>query len=87
MVNDRAPRMGTQDYAGYLDRAAAARSAEEVQHLRTELMHRWRGDPRADDLAEVLYAHQAQLAARETTLRGEASRIQSRLHSPAQRRV
>ena len=79
MANDRAPRMSTQDYASYIDRGAAATTAAEVQHIRTELMQRWRGDPRAEDLAETLYAHQEHLAAREFMLWVESSRIRGRI--------
>ena len=78
MADDHAPRMSNQEYFRCLDQAARATRAEEVQGLRTEVMRRWRGDPRADDLVEALYAHQERLAARENTLRLEAGRILSR---------
>ncbi len=78
MADDHAPRMSNQDYFRCLDQAATATRAEQVQGLRTEVMRRWRGDPRADDLVEALYAHQERLATRENTLRLEAGRILSR---------
>ena len=78
MADDHAPRMSNHEYFRCLDQAATATRAEQVQGLRTEVMRRWRGDPRADDLVEALYAHQERLAARENTLRLEAGRILSR---------
>jgi hypothetical protein len=77
MANDHAPRMSTREYFSYLDQGAEATTAADVQHLRTDLMHRWPGDPRAEDLTETLFMHQEQLAARENTLRVEAGRILS----------
>jgi hypothetical protein len=58
MADDRAPRMPNRDYFECMERAAGARSAAEVAQLRLEMMRRWAGDPRADDLSEALYAHQ-----------------------------
>jgi hypothetical protein len=58
MADDRAPRMPDQDYFECMERAAGARSAAEVARVRSEVMGRWAGDPRADDLSEALYAHQ-----------------------------
>ena len=55
--DDRAPRMSNLDYFRFLDRAANATSEAEVERIRAEVMQRWRGDPRADDLTEALYAH------------------------------
>ena len=75
MANDHAPRMSTREYFRYLDESAEAITAADVQHLRTDLMHKWPGDPRADDLTETLYMHQEQLAARKNTLRVETGRI------------
>jgi hypothetical protein len=58
MADDRAPRMPDQDYFECMERAAGARSAAEVARVRSEVMGRWAGDPRADDLSEALYHHQ-----------------------------
>jgi hypothetical protein len=79
VANDRAPRMSTKAYASYIDRGAAAMTAAEVKQLRTELLQRWRGDPRAEDLAETLYAHEEHLAAREILVWVEARRTHSRV--------
>ena len=57
MSDDRAPRITTREYYRCLERAAEASSAEEIRQLRDEVMRHWRGDPRADDLTEALYAH------------------------------
>ena len=57
MSDDRAPRITTREYYRCLERAAEASSAEEIRQLRDEMMRHWRGDPRADDLTEALYAH------------------------------
>jgi hypothetical protein len=62
VIDERTPRMSTQDYFACLDRAARARGPAEVRQLRLEVMRRWRGDPRADDLVEALYAHLERLA-------------------------
>ena len=80
-MTDRARRLSTHEYTTYVDRGAAASSAAQVERLRTQLLERWRGDRRAEELADVLYAHQERLAAREHTLRLGAGRIQSRLES------
>ncbi len=74
VASDDVQQMSTREYFSYLDRGAAATTAQDVQHLRTELMHCWRDDPRAEDLTETLYAHQEQLAARENTVLGEGDR-------------
>ena len=87
MANDHAPRMSTREYFSYLDEGAEATTAADVQHLRTDLMYRWPGDPRADDLTETLYMHQEQLAARENTLRVEAGHILSEHADHAGRRT
>ena len=79
MASDYAPRMSTQDYDRCLERAAAAARAADVERLRADVMARWRGDPRADDLVETLYVHQERLAARENTHEHEASRVTSRV--------
>jgi hypothetical protein len=68
-------QMSTREYFSYLDQGAAATKAEDVQHLRTDLMRRWPGDPRADDLTEALYAHQERLAVHEGALRVQAGRL------------
>ena len=69
MASNYAPSMSTEDYLYCLGKVSRATNAEEVQRLRTAILRRWRGDPRAYDLAEALYAHQERLAAREHTLR------------------
>ena len=79
MANDYAPRMSTREYFRYLDRGTETTTGADAQHLCTELMHRWRGDPKADDLTETLCAHQEQLAAREHALRLEAGRRSGRV--------
>ena len=79
MTNDRAPCMSNQDYFQCLDQAATASRADDVHRIRAEVSERWKGDPRADELADALYAHQERLAARENTLRVEASRLAPRL--------
>ena len=79
MASDYAPRMSAQDYDRCLDQAAAAARAADVERLRMDVMVRWRGDPRADDLVETLYLHQEGLAAREAVRPPEASRITSRV--------
>jgi hypothetical protein len=62
MVDDHAPRMSSHDYDRCIDSAADARTAEEIARLRAEVLRRWGGDPRANDLIEVLYAHEFALA-------------------------
>ena len=62
MVDDHAPRMSSHDYDRCIDRAANARTAGEISRLRAEVLRRWGGDPRANDLIEVLYAHEFALA-------------------------
>jgi hypothetical protein len=49
--------MSNDDYFRCLETAANARSEEEILRVRAEVLARWRGDPRADDLSEALYAH------------------------------
>ncbi len=78
MASDDVRQMSTREYFSYLDRGAAATRAEDVQHLRTDLMRRWSGDPRADDLTEALYAHQERLAVHEDRLRVHAGRLMRR---------
>ncbi len=85
MASNYAPGMSTDDYVYCLGKASRATSAEEVQGLRTAVLRRWSGDPRAAELADVLYARQERLAARENTLRVEGSRMRSRLESRAGR--
>ena len=55
-------RMSNEDYFRSLDAGALARTPEEVARIRAEVARRWRGDPRADDLTEALYAHEERLA-------------------------
>ena len=83
MASNYAPSMSTDDYLYCLGKASRATSAEEVQRLRTAVLRRWRGDPRAPELADALYARQERLAARENTLRVEATRIRGRLKTRA----
>src|SRR5919204_4748512 len=72
MVDDHAPRMSSHDYDRCIDRAANARTAEEIARLRAEVSRRWGGDPRANDLIEVLYAHETALAGGEAVAQVEA---------------
>ncbi len=85
MASNYAPSMSTDDYLYCLGKATKATSAEEVQRLRTAVLRRWSGDPRAAELADALYARQERLAARENALRVEASRIRRRHESRAGR--
>ncbi|HEU4565130.1 MAG TPA: hypothetical protein VFS05_10795 [Gemmatimonadaceae bacterium] len=62
MIQDHSSRMSTHEYFACIDRAARATAPEEVRRLRGDVVQRWRGDPRADDLAEALYAHEERLA-------------------------
>jgi hypothetical protein len=83
--------MSTHEYFRCIDRAARATAPQEVRELRAEVLRRWQGDPRADDLAEALYAHLERLAGDlpdgaepvgQTGLgeaRGSLSRIESRI--------
>lgn len=79
------PRMSTQDYLSYLDRAAAATSPMDVERLRGEVLERWRDDPWAADLDQALHLHHERLAARENRLRSEAGRSASRVNSHSRR--
>ena len=81
------PRMSQEEYSYYLDWAAKATAAAEVQHLRARLLRRWPGDPRTEHLADALYAHQERLAAREHARRLEAGRIGSHIESRIVRRT
>jgi hypothetical protein len=82
--------MSTHDYFRCIDRAARATAPDEVRELRAEVLRRWHGDPRADDLAEALYAHLERLAGeppvevevdepRTDEPRALSSRIESRI--------
>ena len=62
MANDYAPRMSNESYFDFLERGAMSARPEDVRELRHEVMQRFRGDARADDLAEALYAHEVRLA-------------------------
>ncbi len=62
MASDHAPRMSNEEYFRCLEAAANAPSADEVWRIRGEVLHRFRGDARADDLCEALHAHAARLA-------------------------
>lgn len=66
MTEEHAPRMSSRDYYSCIDRAARARRPDEIRNLRGDVRQRWRGDPRADDLAEALYAHEERLAGRQS---------------------
>ncbi len=79
MASDYAPRMSIQEYDRCLDRAAAAARAADVERLRADVMARWRGDPRAEDLVETLYVHQERLAAGENTHQHDTTRVTSRV--------
>ncbi len=68
MPDDRAQRLSNLEYYQYLEQAAAAKSAAQVRGIRTEVIRLYRGDPRADDLAEALYAHAERLDGRESWL-------------------
>jgi hypothetical protein len=57
--------MSRGDYEGCLDRAARATHPTEIAALRAELVERWKGDPRAEDLLELLYEHEATLGGSE----------------------
>ena len=85
MASDDVQQMSTREYFSYLDRGAAATRAEDVQHLRTDLMRRWPGDRRAVDLTETLYAHQERLAVHEDVLRVQAGRLLRRAASRIRR--
>ena len=80
MSNDHAPRMTSDEYFRCLDAAAGARSADDVWRIRGEILHKFRGDARADDLCEALHAHASRLAGEGYIARrvvGERSRSQS----------
>ena len=71
MADSRAPhsahsaqgaRMTNEEYFRCLETGALARTPDEVARVRQEVRQRWRGDPRADDLAEALYAHEERLS-------------------------
>jgi hypothetical protein len=81
MADDHAPRMSNLDYYRCLDTAASATSADDIRRLRDEVIRRWRGDPRADDLTEALYAHQLRFfgnVEQPGADAGESSRIRPR---------
>jgi hypothetical protein len=73
MANDHAQRMSNEEYFRCLDRAANARRPEDVLEIRNEVVRRFRGDPRADDLAEALYAHQERLIERSIERSSESA--------------
>ena len=87
MASDYARRMSAQDYDRCLDQAAAAARPADVERLRAEVMARWRGDPRVEDLVETLYVHQEGLAAREPAHQPEGRRIASRTSVRVSRRT
>ncbi|HJU64868.1 MAG TPA: hypothetical protein VJ596_04290 [Gemmatimonadaceae bacterium] len=70
--------MSNEEYFRCLDRAANARKPEDVLEIRNEVVRRFRGDPRADDLAEALYAHQERLIERSIERTSESSSAGSR---------
>ncbi len=75
MATEDASGLNLREYFTYLDRAARATSAAEVERLRTQVLERWPGEPWAEDLMEALYAHRERLAAHENPLRVEAGHI------------
>ena len=87
MASDYARRMSAQDYDRCLDQAAAAARPGDIERLRADVMARWRGDPRAEDLVETLYVHQERLAAREPGHQPDARRIASRAGIRVSRRT
>ena len=72
MANDHAPRMPNEEYFRCLEAAANAGSASEVWRIRGEVLRKYHGDARADDLCEALHAHAARVA--EATGEGGAER-------------
>ena len=86
MANDHAPRMTNEEYFRCLEAAANAPSAGDVWRIRGEIMHKYRGDSRADDLCEALHAHACRFAQESDTRptrhgasgRGESGRTQTR---------
>jgi len=87
MASQYTLRMTARDYSRCLDEAARATAPETVQRLRDHILERWRGDPRAADLAETLYVHQERLAARETPLGSEIALVESRAEARSGRRT
>ena len=67
MTSAGAAHMSNEDYFRCLDRGAVATRAADVRRIRLQVSERWRGDPRADELAEALGAHEKRLSARATT--------------------
>ena len=65
MKSDRAPRMSSHEYHECLERAASATRAADVAALRAEVLRRWEGDPRAQDLSELLHEHEVSLGGRD----------------------
>ncbi|MDQ3696750.1 MAG: hypothetical protein M3373_01815 [Gemmatimonadota bacterium] len=73
--------MSSQEYFDCIDRAARAARPDEIERLRAEVVGRWHGDPRADDLAEALYAHQERLSEHAAAGRDSGDRSASRVES------
>ncbi|MGH7719816.1 MAG: hypothetical protein ACREON_13360 [Gemmatimonadaceae bacterium] len=73
--------MSNEDYFRCLDQAATADRPEDVQRIRLEVIQRWRGDPRADDLAEALYAHQERLNERASEPPSHGGRAELRIRT------
>ena len=53
--------MNSHEYGECLERAANAKRATDVAALRAEVLQRWAGDPRAQDLSELLHEHEVML--------------------------
>jgi len=77
MPTEDVSRLSMREYFTYLDRAAGATSAAEVERLRTQVLERWPAEPWTEDLMEALYAHRERLAAHENPLRVETGHILS----------
>jgi hypothetical protein len=54
-------RLQSGEYEAIIDRAAAASTREELRALRRAVLVAWRDDPRAQQLAEVLFEQEQTL--------------------------
>ncbi len=54
-------RLQSGEYESIIDRAAAASTREELRALRRALLLAWQDDPRAQQLAEVLFEQEQTL--------------------------
>ena len=77
MASDSEPSMQQHDFVRCVAQAAAARTAEEVERLSAEVLRRWAGDPRADDLTLALSTRRELLDARAGALGQLAARAAS----------